>query len=83
MNKLKWNSNQNAKRFIHEHAFEIIVCEMASILSHVIYVYRDDFPGTFPSLSTDLNIGYSLANTCDQEHRVQTRLVGYQFSSAQ
>ena len=32
-NKLQWNFNQNAKLFIHENASEIIVCEMAAILS--------------------------------------------------
>ena len=34
-NKLQWNSNQNAKLFIHENAFQNAVCEMASILSRV------------------------------------------------
>ena len=29
-NKLQWNSNQNTKLFIHENAFENIVCEMAA-----------------------------------------------------
>ena len=32
-NKLHWNFNQNIKIFIHEKAFENIVCEMAAILS--------------------------------------------------
>ena len=32
-NKLQWNLNQNKKLFIHEHASEPIVCEMAAILS--------------------------------------------------
>ena len=33
MNKLQWNFNQNTKSVIHENTFEIIVCEMAAILS--------------------------------------------------
>ena len=32
-NKLQWNFNQNTKFFIHENAYENIVCEMAAILS--------------------------------------------------
>ena len=32
-NKLQWNSNQNTQFFIHENAFENVVCEMAAILS--------------------------------------------------
>ena len=32
-NKLQWNSNQNIKLFIHENAFENIVCDMVAILS--------------------------------------------------
>ena len=32
-NKLQWNSNQNTKLFIHENAFENVVCKMAAILS--------------------------------------------------
>ena len=32
-NKLQWNSNQNTKLFIHENAYENVVCEMAAILS--------------------------------------------------
>ena len=32
-NKLQWNSDKNTKLFIHENAFENIVCEMAAILS--------------------------------------------------
>ena len=31
-NKLLWNSNQNTKVFIHENAFEKIVCDMVAIL---------------------------------------------------
>ena len=31
-NKLQWNFNQNTKLFIHENAYENIVCEMAPIL---------------------------------------------------
>ena len=30
---LQWDLNQNIKRFIHENAYENIVCEMAAILS--------------------------------------------------
>ena len=33
MNKFQWNSNQNTNIFLHENAFENIVCEMAAILS--------------------------------------------------
>ena len=33
MNKLQWNFDQNTNIFIHENASEIIVCEMAAILS--------------------------------------------------
>ena len=32
-NKVQWNFNQNKKLFIHENAFENVVCEMADILS--------------------------------------------------
>ena len=32
-NKLQWNLNQNTTFFIHEIAFETIVCEMVAILS--------------------------------------------------
>ena len=31
-NKLQGNSNQNTKLFVHENAFETILCEMATIL---------------------------------------------------
>ena len=37
-NKLQWNLNQNTKRFIQEHAFENVVCEMAVILSRERWV---------------------------------------------
>ena len=30
-NKLQWNFNRNSNIFIHENAFENVVCEMASI----------------------------------------------------
>ena len=33
LNKLQWNLNQNKKNFIHENAFESVVCEMTAILS--------------------------------------------------
>ena len=32
MNKFQWNFNQNSNSFIHENAFEMVVCEMAAIL---------------------------------------------------
>ena len=32
-NKLQWNLNRNTKLFIHENAFENVVCEMTAILS--------------------------------------------------
>ena len=32
-NKLQWNSSRNTKFFIHENAFENVVCEMVAILS--------------------------------------------------
>ena len=32
-NKLHWNSNHDTKLFIHENAFEIVVCKMAAILA--------------------------------------------------
>ena len=32
-NKLLWNLNRNTKPFIHENAFENVVCKMAAILS--------------------------------------------------
>ena len=32
-NKLQWNLKRKTKRFIHENAFENVVCEMAVILS--------------------------------------------------
>ena len=33
MNKVQWNFHQNIKLFIHENAFESIVCKMAAIMS--------------------------------------------------
>ena len=33
--KIQWNFNQNTNLFTHENASEIIVCEMAAILSRV------------------------------------------------
>ena len=33
MNKLKWKFNKNTQLFIHENAYENIVCEMTAILS--------------------------------------------------
>ena len=33
MNKLQWNFCQKSNFFIHENAFENVVCEMAAILS--------------------------------------------------
>ena len=39
-NKLKWNFNENTKFFIHENAPEIIVYEMAAILSRGRWVDR-------------------------------------------
>ena len=32
-NKLQWKFNRNSNIFIHENAFESVVCEMAAILS--------------------------------------------------
>ena len=32
-NALQWNSQQNSNLFIHEYAFENVVCEMAAISS--------------------------------------------------
>ena len=37
-NKLQWNFNQNTKHFIHENAFENIVCEMAATFSRERWV---------------------------------------------
>ena len=39
--KRQWNFNQNTKFFIHENAFENIVCEMVSILSRGRWVNGD------------------------------------------
>ena len=33
MKKLHWNFDQNSKLFIHENAYENVVCEMAAILA--------------------------------------------------
>ena len=33
MNKLQWKFSKNTQLFIHENAYENIVCEMAAILS--------------------------------------------------
>ena len=30
-NKLQWNSNQNTKPFVHENAFEDVICEMGVV----------------------------------------------------
>ena len=37
-NKFQWHLNQNTKLFIHENAFEYILCEMAAILSREWWV---------------------------------------------
>ena len=37
-NKLQWNINRNSFIFIHENAFENVVCEMVVILSRSQYV---------------------------------------------
>ena len=37
-NKLQWNFNQDTKLFIHENAYENIVCEMAALLSKAKWV---------------------------------------------
>ena len=34
-NKVQWNLNQNTEVFIQENAFEMVVCEMAAILSRL------------------------------------------------
>ena len=39
-NKIQWNSNQNTKLFIHENAFENVVCEMTAILSRAQCIKR-------------------------------------------
>ena len=39
--KRQWNFNQNTKFFIHENAFENIVCEMVAILSRGRWVNGD------------------------------------------
>ena len=39
--KRQWNLNQNTKFFIHENAFENIVCEMVAILSRGRWVNGD------------------------------------------
>ena len=38
--KFHWNSNQNTKLFIHKHAFENVVYEMATILSSGRWINR-------------------------------------------
>ena len=35
MNKFQWNCNRNSNFFIHENAFENVVCEMIAILSRL------------------------------------------------
>ena len=47
-NKLQWNFNRNSNIFIHENAFESVVCEMAFILSrpqcvNEVWVWIDPF----------------------------------------
>ena len=37
-NKLQWNFDQNTKFFIHESAFENLICEMATMLSRGSWV---------------------------------------------
>ena len=37
-NKLQWNSNQITKLFIHQNAFENVICEMSAILSRKRWV---------------------------------------------
>ena len=41
-NELQWNSNRNKHLFIHENAFETVVCEMVAILFREISVYYMD-----------------------------------------
>ena len=40
VNNFRWNSSRNTKLFIHENAFEIVVCEMAAILSRARWVTK-------------------------------------------
>ena len=49
VNILRWNSNRNTKLFIHENAFENVLCEMATILSRGRWVINH-------ILHTDTNI---------------------------
>ena len=37
-NKLQWNSNESKKLFIHQNAFENVICEMSAILSRKRWV---------------------------------------------
>ena len=50
MNEIKWNFNQNTKRFIHENASENIVNEMAAINSTMKPEQTaDNLQTTFPN----------------------------------
>ena len=51
-NKLQWNSIHNAKRFIHDNAYENIVCEMAVILSKERWVKSTSRKSLEPSATT-------------------------------
>ena len=35
LDKRQWNWNQNTKLFIHDNAFENVICEMATIIKFV------------------------------------------------
>ena len=42
-NKIRWNSNQHTKLFIHKNSFKSVVCEMAVILSRRRWVMKAGF----------------------------------------
>ena len=59
-NKLQWNQNQNTKVFIHENAFDCVVCEMAAILS------RGNWVNGY--LVSDQMIWFRMAGNIPQDH---------------
>ena len=76
-NKLLWNFNQNTNTVIHTNASEIIVCEMAAILSRGIWVNNWPWPSSCSSIPPGLPPDPSTSQpTCGSPWAVSTRKHG-------
>ena len=81
-NKIHWNLNSNTNIFIHENAFENIVCEIAAILSKGRWVnssshhYDDVIMSTMASQITSLTVVYSpvYSDTDQRKHQSSASL---------